>query len=189
MSEINELAKALAQAQAEIGGAKKDSSNPFFKSKYADLESVWEACRVALTKHGLSITQLVGSDERGLNLTTMLLHSSGQSVSTTCSVPVSKQNDPQAAGSAITYFRRYQLAAIVGVYQTDDDAELATDRKPLAPVNHTYLIPIGQHKGKPLDQVSLEDLDKIIEHLENNQTYGQTGKDLLFRAKQNRSTR
>lgn len=186
---INELAKALALAQSEIGGAKKDSSNPFFKSKYADLESVWEACRSALTKNGLSISQLVGSDDRGITLTTMLLHSSGQSLSTTCSVPVAKQNDPQAAGSAITYFRRYQLAAIIGVYQTDDDTESVMDRKPITPINQAYVIPIGQHKGKTLEQVTVEDLDKIIEHLENNQTYGQAGKDLLFRAKQNRGKR
>lgn len=113
MENINELAKALALAQNEIGGAKKDSSNPFFKSKYADLESVWEACRAALTKNGLSISQLVGSDEKGLNLTTILLHSSGQTLTTTCSVPIAKQNDPQAAGSAITYFRRYQLVKVI----------------------------------------------------------------------------
>lgn len=201
---INELAKALALAQSEIGGAKKDSSNPFYQSKYADLESVWEACRSALTKNGLSVTQLIGSDEKGLTLTTILMHSSGQSIRSTCNIPVQKQkeelpeagpfqkkekkqNEAQAAGSAITYFRRYQLAAIVGVYQTDDDAE--GDRKSQSTTQQSYAIPIGQHKGKTLDQVTVEDLDKIIEHLENNQTYGQAGKDLLFRAKQNRSKR
>ncbi len=177
--EINELAKALALAQAEIGGAKKDSSNPFFKSKYADLESVWEACRGPLTKHGLSVTQLVGSDDKGLNLTTMLLHSSGQSITTTCSVPVSKQNDPQAAGSAITYFRRYQLAAIVGVYQTDDDAELATDRKSPA-----YTIPIGKHQGKKLTDISDSELNGMLEYLENNSSQlDAKAKDLLLRIK------
>ncbi len=177
--EINELAKALALAQAEIGGAKKDSSNPFFKSKYADLESVWEACRVALTKHGLSVTQLVGSDDKGLNLTTMLLHASGQSITTTCSVPVSKQNDPQAAGSAITYFRRYQLAAIVGVYQTDDDAELATDRKSPA-----YTIPIGKYQGKKLTDITDNELIGMVDYLENNQSQlDAKAKDLLLRIK------
>lgn len=203
---INELAKALALAQSEIGGAKKDSSNPFYQSKYADLESVWEACRSALTKNGLSVTQLIGSDEKGLTLTTILMHSSGQSIKSTCNIPVQKQkeelpepgpfqkkekkqNEAQAAGSAITYFRRYQLASIVGVYQTDDDAETSEDRKPAVSINKPYLIPIGQHRGKTLEQVSVEDLDKIIEHLENNQTYGQAGKDLLFRAKQNRGKR
>ena len=158
MNDINELAKALALAQSEIGGAKKDSSNPFFKSKYADLESVWEACRSALTKNGLSVSQLVGSDEKGLNLTTMLLHSSGQSLTTTCSVPIAKQNDPQAAGSAITYFRRYQLAAIVGVYQTDDDGNLATDK-------NKYVVPMGKHAGKALTELSEQELNVMLEHL------------------------
>lgn len=177
MENINELAKALALAQSEIGGAKKDSSNPFFKSKYADLESVWEACRAALTKNGLSISQLVGSDEKGLNLTTILLHSSGQSLTTKCSVPVAKQNDPQAAGSAITYFRRYQLAAIVGVYQTDDDANLASDKQ-------TYRVPIGKHAGKTLTELSEAELNGMLEHLIENQTkLDQQAKDLLFRIK------
>lgn len=177
MEPINELAKALALAQSEIGGAKKDSSNPFFKSKYADLESVWEACRTALTKNGLSISQLVGSDEKGITLTTMLLHSSGQTLTTTCSVPVAKINDPQAAGSAITYFRRYQLAAIVGVYQTDDDANLATDKQ-------AYRITIGKHAGKTLTEISEQELNGMLEHLLENQTkLDQTAKDLLFRIK------
>lgn len=177
MENINELAKALALAQSDIGGAKKDSSNPFFKSKYADLESVWEACRSALTKNGLAISQLVGSDEKGLNLTTMLLHSSGQTLTTTCSVPIAKQNDPQAAGSAITYFRRYQLAAIVGVYQTDDDGNLATDK-------NKYSIPIGKHAGKSLTDLTDEELNSMLQHLLDNQTkLDQQAKDLLLRIK------
>lgn len=194
MENINELAKALALAQSEIGGAKKDSSNPFYQSKYADLESVWEACRSALTKNGLSVTQLIGSDEKGLTLTTILMHSSGQSIKSTCNIPVQKQkeelpepgpfqkkekkqNEAQAAGSAITYFRRYQLAAIVGVYQTDDDTNLASDKQ-------TYRVPIGKHAGKTLTEISEPELNGMLEHLIGNQTkLDQQAKDLLFRIK------
>jgi hypothetical protein len=186
---IKELAKALSSAQAVMIGAKKDSNNPFFKSSYADLESVWNACREPLTKNGLSVAQTLGSKEDGIYLTTILMHSSGEYLSDQIKIPIAKPNDPQALGSATSYCRRYSLAAIIGLYQTDDDAESVMDRKPIAPINQAYIIPIGQHKGKTLEQVTVEDLDKIIEHLENNQTYGQAGKDLLFRAKQNRGKR
>jgi hypothetical protein len=92
-------------------------------------------------------------------------------------VPVAKQNDPQAAGSAITYFRRYQLAAIVGVYQTDDDANLASDKQ-------TYRVPIGKHAGKTLTEISEPELNGMLEHLIGNQAkLDQQAKDLLFRIK------
>lgn len=186
---IKELAKALSIAQSMMIGAKKDSSNPFFKSSYADLESVWNACREPLTKNGLSVAQTLGSKEDGIYLTTMLMHMSGEYISDQIRIPISKPNDPQALGSATSYCRRYSLASIIGLYQTDDDAESVMERRTPTPTNQVYVIPIGQHKGKTLEQVTVEDLDKIIEHLENNQTYGQAGKDLLFRAKQNRSKR
>ena len=128
---INELATALAKAQGSMTHAKKDSDNPFFKSSYADLASVWEACRKQLSDNGLSIVQLPEEATTGLVLRTMLLHSSGQYITSHYSIPVSK-NDAQAYGSALTYARRYALAAIVGVYQDDDDANGATG-KPEAP--------------------------------------------------------
>jgi hypothetical protein len=124
---IDELATALAKAQAVMTGALKDSANPFFKSRYADLESVWTACRKALTEHGLSVVQSASATEGGVAVTTMLLHSSGQWMRDT--LPLNpKDMSPQGIGSAITYGRRYGLAAIAGVYQTDDDAEAAHGR-------------------------------------------------------------
>ncbi len=132
---INELAAALAKAQSEIEGAKKDSANPFFKSKYADLESVWTACRVPLTKNGLSVVQLVSSegDDGKVTVTTQLLHSSGQWIrGSLTGKPV--KADPQGTGSCITYYRRYGLAAIVGVFQADDDGNAASNRKKLESV-------------------------------------------------------
>jgi hypothetical protein len=124
--QINELATALAKAQSQMEGAKKDSANPFFKSKYADLQSVWDACRKALTDNGLSVVQYTISGE-SIHLRTRLLHASGQWIEGTQTLNP-KDDSPQAMGSAITYARRYGLAAMVGVYQTDDDAEAAQGR-------------------------------------------------------------
>lgn len=127
--QINELAAALAKAQGQIEGAKKSSSNPFFKSKYADLAECWNTCREALTANGISVIQMPEEiNENGrLNITTMLAHSSGQYISSTLTMTVTKL-DPQAIGSAITYGRRYALAAMVGLAQEDDDGEKAMVR-------------------------------------------------------------
>lgn len=125
---IGKIALALSKVQAEMRGAKKDSKNPFFKSSYADLESVWEACRELLSKNELSVAQTMSVVDGKNALTTILMHSSGESISGTQLIN-SKADDPQANGSAITYARRYGLAAIVGVIQVDDDGEAASGRE------------------------------------------------------------
>ena len=143
--QINELAAALAKAQGQIERAKKSSSNPFFKSKYADLAECWNTCREALTANEISVIQMPEEiNENGrLNITTMLAHSSGQYISSTLTMTVTKL-DPQAIGSVITYGRRYALAAMVGLAQEDDDGEKAMarqekkDKKPVeSPINIT----------------------------------------------------
>ena len=112
---IKELATALAKVQGKLTFAKKDSKNPFFKSNYADLESVWDACRDLLAEHGLSVMQFPGVYVEGnMVLTTILAHESGEWIVQDMSLPVSKP-DAQGAGSAITYMRRYALAAVIGV--------------------------------------------------------------------------
>ena len=126
---INELGSALAKAQGAIEGALKDTANPFFKSKYADLSSVWDACRQQLTVNGLSIVQTPTEAENGIGVETMLIHASGQWLSNTFTMPVSKA-DAQGVGSAITYARRYALAAMVGVAPEDDDGNAATKAAP-----------------------------------------------------------
>lgn len=129
--QINELAAALAKAQAEMHPAIKDSNNPFFKSKYADLSSIWSACREALTKNGLGVVQAYQTpDTNKLELVTTLVHSSGQWIESVCPI-VTEKPGPQAIGSATSYMRRYALAALVGVISEDDDAEEATVRKPM----------------------------------------------------------
>lgn len=126
--QINELAAALAKAQGEITGALKDSANPFYKSKYADLASVWDACKEPLSKNGLCVIQTPRITERGRVLVTTLAHSSGQWISSELPInPV--KDDPQGLGSAISYMRRYALTAIVGVAQIDDDGEKAMGRE------------------------------------------------------------
>ena len=128
---IKELATALSKVQGELTYAKKDSANPFFKSTYADLESVWDACRSLLAKNGLSVIQMPGNYFEGrMWLVTKLCHTSGEWIEQEMSVPVQKA-DPQGAGSALTYMRRYALAAVVGVVQADDDGNAASSPKPV----------------------------------------------------------
>lgn len=127
MSEpIGKLAAALAKAQSEIKGAKKDADNPFFKSSYADLASVWEACRDALSKNELSIAQTTELNDGSIVLKTILMHSSGESISGVLPIILGEKATSQQLGSAITYNRRYALAAIVGVAPEDDDGNYAS---------------------------------------------------------------
>jgi hypothetical protein len=135
MSEqINELAASLAKAQGEIKSAVKGKENPHFKFWYADLASVWDACREPLSKNGLSIVQLTEpSSSSGISLTTILFHSSGQWISSNLEMtPLDNSgkpsNNPQAVGSCISYMRRYMLASMVGVASDDDDANSASGK-------------------------------------------------------------
>jgi len=125
--QVNELFAAQSKAQATILGALKDSANPFFKSKYADLASVWDAVRGPLTDNGLCVIQTIGASDTGVSVSTLLGHSSGQWISDTLTL-MPKDSSPQSVGSAITYGRRYGLAAITGCPQIDDDANAASGR-------------------------------------------------------------
>jgi len=128
------LAKALLAFQAELPTVKKDATNPFFKSKYADLNGIWEACRPLLTKHDLALTQLHKFQEGQIILTTMLLHISGEYLTSDLLLTPAKANDPQSVGSAMTYARRYAMGAMLGVATEDDDdgeKAMARDKKPI----------------------------------------------------------
>jgi len=126
---LKEIFTALSKAQGEFKTAKKDANNPFFKSKYADFESVVEAVRPTLTKHGLSFVQVPMVDGDKLFLITRVCHSSGEWLEGAYPVNPTK-NDPQGIGSSMTYSRRYALSAVLGIVSSDDDddAEAATDR-------------------------------------------------------------
>lgn len=119
---IKELATALCLAQAEMGGAVKDSKNTFFKSAYADLTSVIKVVKEPFANHGLSFIQLPTSNDAFVGVTTMLMHKSGEWLQSEYMLPMTKR-DPQAAGSAITYARRYALQSLAGIPAVDDDGE------------------------------------------------------------------
>lgn len=121
---IKEIATALSKAQAILTGAVKDSVNPHFRNRYADLASCWEACRKALTSNGIAVVQMPERDDRGYYVETLLTHSSGEWIASKCYIHLQK-DDPQGLGSAITYARRYGLSAMVGICPEDDDAEMA----------------------------------------------------------------
>lgn len=126
---IDKISAALVLAQKDMLPLIKDSDNPFFKSKYADLHAVTQACYPALQANGICVMQSaesLGAD--GINIRTRLIHSSGQFIETECAIPPAGQ-DPQKYGSAVTYGRRYGLQAAVGLAATDDDAEAAMGRK------------------------------------------------------------
>ena len=127
--QINELATALSKAQGKIKGAMKDSANPFFKSKYADLASVWEAFRQPFTENGLSLVQLPSTKDNQVTLESVLLHSSGQWISETMSAQP-KDMSPQSVGSTITYLRRYGAQSIAGVCPEDDDGNAGSQILP-----------------------------------------------------------
>jgi hypothetical protein len=125
--DIKELATALAKAQHEVENASKSSTNPHFKSKYADLAEILNTVRPVFSSHGIAIVQMPSFADGKASVETLLAHSSGQWISNTCSAPVTKQ-DAQSVGSAITYLRRYSLAAFAGVAQEDDDGHAAVQQ-------------------------------------------------------------
>ena len=151
---IKEIAAALSRAQAVMAGAKRDSTNPAYRSKYADLASVWEACREALTKNGIAVVQMtrVSNDDEVI-VETRLLHSSGEWIEGELSVPVTKA-DAHGYGSALTYARRYSLAAAVGVAPEDDDGQAATQARPTARPTAKETLP-GAMNGADVNREAL----------------------------------
>jgi hypothetical protein len=134
---LTKISPALVNAINAIEGVKKGADNPFFKSKYANLESVIEAAHEALAANGLAVMQGPGPmDGNCITLTTRLIHESGEWIETDFSLPAGKM-DPQAAGSAITYARRYSLMAMLNMPAVDDDGEASMPRstKPGEPKN------------------------------------------------------
>ncbi len=149
---IEKIASAMAKAQAEMTDAVKDSDNPFYKSKYADYTEVKKACFPALNKHEIAVVQGAKAVEQGsMDVTTMLVHSSGQFFKTTVRVKIGK-NDAQGQGSAITYGRRYGLAAITGVGQEDDDGNAAvSQQQPARPPQRQQQYPQRQQRQQPIN--------------------------------------
>ena len=133
---LAKLGAALAKAQGQMANAKKDTENPYFSSRYADLASIWDVIRKPLSDNGLCIIQQATTDKGTVTVHTTLLHESGEKISDTLVLPVA-QPTPQGYGSAITYARRYSLSAMVGVAaEADDDGNAASHAK--SPATQKY---------------------------------------------------
>lgn len=123
---MKNIAPALLKAQREMGNAIKDSKNPFFKSSYADLNAIREACMPALNNNGIVVLQPIVHIDGKNFVKTVLLHESGETFESLTEIVYSKQNDAQAQGSGITYARRYGLQSIVNIGAEDDDGNKAS---------------------------------------------------------------
>ena len=130
--DTTEVFAAFAKAQGQMGGAVKDSANPFFKSKYSDLPSVVAAIKAPFAANNLAFVQGTGYRDGLAVITTRIVHASGQWIESEMAGPVAK-SDPQGLGSAISYYRRYSLQSLCGIPSVDDDAESAMLRGPELP--------------------------------------------------------
>ena len=148
---ISSLSTALAKCQGSMVAVKKESTNPFFKSKYASLDSIWDALRKPLSTNELSVTQTLGIVDGVTVLETTLMHSSGEFVRGEMPLnPV--KDDPQGLGSAISYARRYSLSAILGVVSDeDDDGNAASPKqsKPQQAAQQSKPIPTAAQPEQP----------------------------------------
>lgn len=152
-SPIGQLALALSKAQGELHAAQKTSVNPHFKSKFADLSEIWLACRDALSKHKIAVIQSPQFDDKDSWLETILCHESGERMVSRMLLKNAK-GDMQGLGSAISYARRYCLAAMVGVIAGDDDGEAAC--VPSGPS-----VPAAKKVGAPFDLKNREHTDAL----------------------------
>lgn len=123
---IKAISAALVKAQGKMGTAHKDASNPYFKSKYADLNAIREACMPALNENGISVLQPTVVREGKNFVQTILLHESGEYIASLTEIIYAKEKDAQAQGSGITYARRYGLQSLVNVGAEDDDGNKAS---------------------------------------------------------------
>lgn len=153
------LYAALAAAQADMGRATKDTNNLHFKSKYADLASVMDACMPALSKHGIAVLQPAFDDDTGRYVKTIFVH--GDSGETTeCRVPlIVQKNDMQGYGSACTYARRYGLMGMAGIAPEDDDGNAAAKAAPVVEERRT---PRHDPAPQAIEYISVAtDLDEL----------------------------
>ena len=130
---ITTLAPALVKAAAQLAPVGKDAVNPAFRNKYATLDAMMEQVRPVLGAHGLAVIQAMTTPETvdgrvvGVAIETRILHSSGEWISGTVTLPVDKST-AQGVGSAVSYGRRYGLSAILGLTADDDDGNAASQR-------------------------------------------------------------
>ncbi len=129
---MKNIATALLKAQSEMSNPKKGATNPFFKSKYADLNAIREAVIPTLNENGIIVLQPIVHVDGKNFVKTILLHESGELLESLTEIIYNKQNDAQAQGSGISYARRYALQSFVCVGADDDDGQKAVQQKPQA---------------------------------------------------------
>lgn len=140
---MKEISAAIVALQADLKPVGKNATNPFFKSKYADLPSVMNMIQPLLAAHKLAVVQFITNIDGQSALKTILLHESGEAMETDPMPLILPKNDPQAQGSAITYARRYSIQALLGIVaDRDDDGQTATES-----VNTTSAV-LGANKAK-----------------------------------------
>lgn len=199
--EINELAAAVVKFQGEMAAIEKKADNPYFKSKYADIEAIIAGTQEPLAKNGLSVIQTPYNEGENVGIDTMLLHSSGQYIGERFAMPCIKPN-PQEYGKTLTYFRRYGLNAILRLASTDDDGNTGADHykrseAKLGASNATtsvdtgnvvgtglnWRIPLGKYKGKTVGETGKDNLHSYLMFVSENGTKELNG-DMLELSKQ-----
>lgn len=159
---MKQISSALVKAQSEMSNAVKGSSNPFFKSKYADLNAVREAVLPVLNTHGIAVLQPIVNIDGKNFVKTVLLHESGEQIDSFTEIVYSKQNDAQAQGSGISYARRYGLQSLVCIGAEDDDGNEAVKTQK-APV-----LTLEQSTAKLNTASTLNELAEIWNSLPDN---------------------
>jgi hypothetical protein len=147
---MKNIATALLKAQSEMSNAKKGAVNPFFKSKYADLNAIREAVIPTLNANGISVLQPIVHVDGKNFVKTILLHETGEMMESLTEIVYNKINDAQAQGSGISYARRYSLQSFVCVGADDDDGQKAVEPKPNAT---TEILKKAKDGGFSLEQV------------------------------------
>ena len=151
---MKNIATALLKAQTEMSNPKKDATNPFFKSKYADLNAVREAVIPILNNNGIVVLQPIKNIEGKNFVCTMLLHETGEMLESFTEIVYNKTNDAQAQGSGITYARRYGLQSFVCVGADDDDGNKAS-------------APVDPNIAKLKACKTLDELSKVFKSIAN----------------------
>jgi hypothetical protein len=176
---ISAIAKALIKAQTEMSTPKKSSNNPFFKSKYADLNEIREACLPAFNENGISVWQPTITIEGKPFVKTVLLHESGEWIAAFTEIICNKVNDAQSHGSGVTYARRYGLQSMANLGSEDDDGNAASkpQSKPTQTPEKVWLNP----NTKPFDEaIAFIKKGGTIEQIKTKYSISKINEELLI---------
>lgn len=175
MTEKTNFISAFLAAQKEMGDAKKDNTNPFFKNKYADLNSIREASIPVLNQYGIAVLQPIVQKEGKSYVRTILMHTSGESIEGDVEIVFAKVNDAQAQGSGITYARRYGLQSLVNIGAEDDDGnKAANDPKPKDDSRKR----LGDAIGDDMQEVQRAENEKQFQRIKGEIELCESGEDL-----------